>query len=84
MHGGGAGHRGVQHPYVRQGVLLAQASQSLLRPKYEAVYLREIADGSAERVVGSWIAFYNELRPHSALDGRTPGDVYRSALGKAA
>ena len=30
--------------------------------KYEAVYLREIADGSdAERVVGSWIAFYNEL-----------------------
>ena len=52
--------------------------------KYEAVYLREIADGpDAERVVGSWIAFYNELRPHSALGGRTPGEVYRGALGEA-
>ena len=53
--------------------------------KYEAVYLREIADGpDVERVVGSWIAFYNELRPHSALGGRTPGDVYRDAAGEAA
>ena len=53
--------------------------------KYEAVYLREIADGpDAERVIGSWIAFYNELRPHSALGGRTPGEVYRGALGEAA
>ena len=49
------------------------------------MYLREIADGpDAERVVGSWIAFYNELRPHSALGGRTPGEVYRGALGEAA
>ena len=53
--------------------------------KYEAVYLREIAGGpDAERVVGSWIAFYNELRPHSALGGRTPGEAYRGALEEAA
>ena len=53
--------------------------------KYEAVYLREITDGpDAERVVGSWVAFYNELRPHSALGGRTPGEAYRTALGEAA
>ena len=45
--------------------------------KYEAVYLRELADGrDAERLIGSWIAFYNESRPYSALDGRTPGEVY--------
>ena len=53
--------------------------------KYEAVYLREIADGAdAERVVGSWFGFYNELRPHSALGGWTPGDVYRGAAQEAA
>ena len=42
--------------------------------KYEAVYLAVGPD--AERVVGSWFAFYNELRPHSALGGRTPDEVY--------
>ena len=53
--------------------------------KYEAAYLHELADGTdAECLVGSWFAFYNELRPHSSLHGRTPGDVYRGALGVAA
>ena len=52
--------------------------------KYEAVYLRELADGrDAERLIGSWIAFYNESRPHSALDGRTPGEVYRGMRAAA-
>ena len=53
--------------------------------KYEAVYLRELADGrDAERIVGSWVNFYNELRPHSALGGRTPDEAYRGALLEAA
>ena len=55
--------------------------------KYEAVYLHELADGrDAERLVASWFAFYNELRPHASLHGRgrTPGDVYRDTLGEAA
>ena len=53
--------------------------------KYEAVYLHELSDGrDAERVIGSWFGFYNDVRPHSSLDGRTPGDVYRGALGEAA
>ena len=52
--------------------------------KYEAVYLHELADGrDAERLIGSWIAFYNESRPHSALDGRTPGEVYRGMRAAA-
>ena len=38
--------------------------------KYEAVYLRELADGfEARRVIGEWIDFYNTERPHSALGG---------------
>jgi putative transposase len=48
--------------------------------KYEAVYLHELADGfAAERVIGDWIAFYNTARPHSALDGATPAEVYAAA-----
>ena len=53
--------------------------------KYEAVYLHELSDGrDAERVIGSWFGFYNDVRPHSSLDGRTPGDAYRGASGEAA
>ena len=46
--------------------------------KYEAVYLHELSDGfKADRVIGAWIAFYNAVRPHSALDGQTPAEAYR-------
>ena len=52
--------------------------------KYEAVYLRELSDGrDAERAVGSWFGFHNESRPHSSLDGRTPGEVYRGMRAAA-
>ena len=52
--------------------------------KYEAVYLHELRDGlDAERIIGSWIDFYNDVRPHSALDGRTPGETYRNGAGTA-
>jgi hypothetical protein len=53
--------------------------ERLWRPlKYEAVYLHDIADGfTARRVIGEWIDFYNTERPHSALGGRTPAEVYR-------
>ena len=48
--------------------------------KYEAVYLRELADGfEARRVIGEWIDFYNTERPHSALGGETPAEAYRGA-----
>ena len=42
-------------------------------------YLHELSDGRDEM-----INFYNNVRPHSSLDGRTPGDVYRGTLGDAA
>ncbi len=45
--------------------------------KYEAVYLHELTDGfKAERVIGEWIEFYNTVRPHSVLAGRTPAEAY--------
>ena len=46
--------------------------------KYEAVYLHELVDGfEAERVIGTWMTFYSDVRPHSALGGRTPAEAYR-------
>ena len=46
--------------------------------KYEAVYLHELCDGfEAERVIASWMRFYTQERPHSALSGRTPSEAYR-------
>ena len=46
--------------------------------KYEAVYLHEVADGFvAEQVISEWMTFYSDVRPHSALGGRTPAEAYR-------
>jgi len=46
--------------------------------KYEAVYLHEMSDGFvARKVIGDWITFYNTIRPHSALQGRTPKEAYK-------
>ena len=53
--------------------------------KYEAVYLHDLTDGvEAERVIRCWIEFYNELRPHSSLGGRTPAEAYGAVLAQAA
>ena len=51
--------------------------------KYEAVYLHDLEDGfKAQRVIGEWMEFYNEQRPHSALAGRTPEEAYRDGAAK--
>lgn len=45
--------------------------------KQEAIYLSEIEDGfHAERVIENWFGFYNGLRPHAALQNRTPDQAY--------
>lgn len=45
--------------------------------KYEEVYLHAYESTSeARRATGKYIDFYNGLRPHSSLDGRTPDAVY--------
>ena len=47
--------------------------------KYEAVYLHDLADGfEARLLIDEWIGFYNTERPHSARDGKTPAEAYRS------
>ena len=46
--------------------------------KYECVYLRDLGTGiQAQQIIGSWIRFYNEERPHSAFEGdKTPMEMY--------
>jgi putative transposase len=45
--------------------------------KYECVYLHAFETGSELRAgLSKWIGYYNAGRPHSALAGRTPDEVY--------
>ncbi len=45
--------------------------------KYECVYLNAFETGSEAREgIGNWITLYNEKRPHSQLDDRTPHETY--------
>ena len=55
--------------------------------KYEEVYLKAYDSVSEARAsIGRYLAFYNQGRPHSSLDGRTPDEAYfdRQALAAAA
>jgi len=45
--------------------------------KYERVYLHAWETGSeAKAGVRKWIEFYNHKRPHSALGGQPPAEIY--------
>ena len=45
--------------------------------KYECIYLHAFETGSEVRTgLTQWFRYYNATRPHSALDGRTPAEVY--------
>ena len=58
----------------RDNVVIERLWRSL---KCEAVYLHDLSDGlAAHKVIGAWMRFYNEERPHSALGGRTPRMAY--------
>ena len=53
--------------------------------KYECVYLNAFETGSEARAgIGKWIAFYNRLRPHTALGGITPDMCHEKNAVKAA
>lgn len=45
--------------------------------KYECVYLNEFeSPKEARQIIGDYIKFYNEKRPHQSLDYRTPREVH--------
>ena len=53
--------------------------------KYEDIYLRSYATPRAVAAgVSNWFSLYNQNRPHSALDGATPTEVYRGQAKEAA
>ena len=49
--------------------------------KYEEVYLKAYDSVSeARQSIGRYLDFYNQRRPHSSLDGMTPGQAYSTEL----
>ena len=49
--------------------------------KYEEVYLKAYESvAEARSSIGRYLKFYNGLRPHSALDRRTPDQAYYASL----
>ena len=45
--------------------------------KYECLYLQEFDSIKALKTsLHNWFQFYNEARPHSTFNGRTPDHVY--------
>ncbi len=45
--------------------------------KYQCVYIHAFEMGPALRPrLARWIAYCNAVRPHTALDGRTPDEAY--------
>jgi putative transposase len=52
--------------------------------KYEEVYLKSYCSlVHAHAELAGYFPFYNELRPHSSLNGATPGETYRATLPAA-
>ena len=50
--------------------------------KYECVYINAFETGSELRAgLARWITYYNGHRPHSALAGATPDEVYEVQAG---
>jgi Integrase core domain len=66
-------------------VVAARRTSLLLIPlhrerKYECVYLLAFENGTeARNEIGAWMKFYGAQRPHSALAGLTPDEVYADA-----
>ena len=51
--------------------------------KYEEIHLKAYANGREARAgIGSWITFYNEARPHQAMDNQMPMAVWRAGMEK--
>lgn len=52
--------------------------------KYELIYIKEFNDGKhLNEEVNQWFYWYNQERPHQALNYQTPGQVYRDGLPSA-
>jgi putative transposase len=50
--------------------------------KNECIYLNAFETGSEARAgISRWVSYYNRVRPHSALGGRTPEEVHTACDG---
>ena len=64
-------HRPEQHGMVER-LIRTLKEQCVHRHRFETLQ-------HASRVIGDWISFYNNRRPHQALDMKTPAEAYTLA-----
>ena len=51
--------------------------------KYEEIHLKAYADGrEAQDGIGSWMNFYNHLRPHQAMNNQFPMAAWRAGMDR--
>ena len=61
---------------------LANGARPWRSLRHAAVYLHELASGlEARGIIGGWMAFYNDQRPHAGLGGRTPAEAHGGLIG---
>ena len=66
----------------RDNVFVERLWRSL---KYEEVYLQAYETVyDAQEGLAQYLTFYNQVRPHRALEGRTPEDIYNLPTGHVA
>ena len=53
--------------------------------KYEEVHLKAYADGREARAgIAAWMSFYNDRRPHQAMNNQMPMAVWRAGMAEIA
>ena len=82
------------YPYLLRGVAISMDGRGrfldnifierLWRSlKYEEVHLKAYADGREARAdIGAWMAFYNNERPHQAMDYQMPMAVWHASMAR--
>ncbi len=73
---------GVSRSSLYYGPRPADCRRLALQLLVDRLYM-EFPHYGTRRVIASWLDHYNQARPHLALSGRTPAEVYFAGRGEA-
>ena len=70
--------------FAKSHMLASRSASPVSSVKYEEVYLKVYESVAEARAgIGAYLNFYNNERPHQALDYRTPAQVFEEGWGQA-